>query len=57
MTVADKLLSSLFGQLNSRHQQLSGAICAHIQMADETFNAGLVRGCGDNVRAAEKKPV
>lgn len=55
--VADKLLSHLFGQSNSGHQQLSGALWAHVQMADETFNAGLVRGRGDNIRAAEKEAV
>lgn len=57
MMVADKLPSRLLSQLNSGHQQLSGALWAHIQMADETFNAGLVCCCGDNVRAAEKKAV
>lgn len=51
-TVADKLLRRLFGQLNSRHQQLSGALWAQVQVADETSYAGLVRGCGDDIRAA-----
>lgn len=55
--VADKLLSCLSGQSNSGHQQLSGALWAQVQMADETFNTGLVRGCGDDIRAAEKKAV
>lgn len=57
MIVTDKLLHSLFGHLNSRHQQLSGALWAHIQVADETFDASLVRGCGDDVRAAVEKAV
>lgn len=55
MMVTNKVLGCLFGQLNSGHQQLSGAPWVQVQMADETSNAGLVCGCGDNISAAEKK--
>lgn len=53
----DKTLHRLFGQLNSRHDQLSGTFRAHTQVIDEAFNTGLVGGCRDNISTTEQKSV
>ncbi|PWA14467.1 hypothetical protein CCH79_00011105 [Gambusia affinis] len=50
-------LHRLFGQMNSGHQQLSGLIAAHVQVADESLDARLVRCSRDDISAAEEKPV
>lgn len=57
MTMGQKSLHRLFGQLNSGHQQLSGALRAHVQVADEPFDTRLVCSCRDDVGAAEEEPV
>lgn len=56
-TVGQKSLHRLFGQLNSGHQQLSGALRAHVQAADEAFDTRLVRNRRDDVAAAKEEPV
>lgn len=53
----DKTLHRLFGQLNSRHDQLSGTFRAHTQVIHEAFYTGLVGGCRDDISTTEQKPV
>lgn len=57
MIIADKLLHRLFSQLNPGHEQLSGALWANVEVAYETSYAGLIRGCGDDIRATAQKAV
>lgn len=50
-------LHRLFGQMDSRHQQLSGLLRAHTEVAEESLDARLVCcGC-DDISTAEEKPV
>lgn len=42
--------------MNSGRQRLSGTFRTRVQVLDEALYTGLVRGCGDDISAAEEKP-